>query len=422
MNRKLTFLIAALEAAIVAAIGVGITLAPLTVVWLFENDPTIDWLVPYRTAADIWMMAHGTRLVVAEGALGIAEVPEFVISLVPLGMTFIVAYMALRLGRRLTAATELWPGWLASVGAYGAVSFLLATTSHNDAVYPVTWQGTFLPPAFFLFFVLIGSLLGKREVIGDAVGLPEPTERIWLRQFLNRKFEGLHWAIRALLSPAFRAGTGVVAIVMAVSAVLIAALIALNWIQFTRLYEGLHVSVLGGIILTLGQIAILPNVIVFGASWLTGVGFSIGAGSMISPLGTAVAPLPALPITAALPIGQAEFGLVAVLVPLLAAFASTLLIRKHAADIRFEFASAWSAAVSLGLFIGAVAAIEMGILAVLASGGVGPGRLQTVGINPWMLMLVVFIEVASVSILAAFFSARPDKADHPLVTASRKVN
>ncbi len=75
MNRKLTFLIAALEAAIVAAIGVGITLAPLTVVWLFENDPTIDWLVPYRTAADIWMMAHGTRLVVAEGALGIAEVP-----------------------------------------------------------------------------------------------------------------------------------------------------------------------------------------------------------------------------------------------------------------------------------------------------------------------------------------------------------
>lgn len=422
MNRKLTFLIAAFEAAIVAVIGVGITLAPLTVVWLFENDPSIDWLVAYRTSADIWMMAHGTRLMVAEGALGLAAVPEFVITLLPLGMTFVVGYMALRLGRRLTAATELWPGWLAATAAYGAVSFLLSTTAYNEAVYPVTWQGTFFPPVFFLFFVLVSSLFGKREVIGEAVGLAEATERVWVKQYVRRQFDSLHWAVRAVLSPALRAGTAAVAIIMGTSAILVAGLIALNWIQFTRLYEGLHVSVLGGIVLTLAQIAVLPNVIIFGASWLTGVGFSIGTGSMISPFGTVVGPLPALPITAALPIGQADFGLVAVLVPLLAAFVSTLLIRKYAADIRFEFASAWSAAAALGLSIGAVAAIEMGILAALASGSVGPGRLETVGINPWALMLVVFLEVSAVSILAAFVSARPDKPDHPLVAQKRKVN
>ncbi|WP_138274978.1 DUF6350 family protein [Rhodoluna limnophila] len=422
MNRKLTFLIAALEAAIVAAIGVGITLAPLTVVWLFENDPSIDWLVPYRTAADIWLMAHGTRLMVSEGVLGSVAVPEFVISMLPLGMTFVVGYMAFKLGRRLTSASELWPGWIAATASYGGISFLLSTTAHNDAIYPVTWQGTFFPPAFLFFFVLIGSLFGKREAIGDAMGIPEPTERIWVRAYLLRQFNSMHWAIRAMLSPAFRAGTGVVAITLGVSSVLIAVLIALNWIQFTRLYEGLHVSILGGIILTLGQIAILPNVIVYGASWLTGVGFAIGEGSMISPLGTVVGPLPALPITAALPIGQAEFGLIAVLVPMLAAFITTLLIRRHAADIRFEFASAWSAAISLGLAIGVIAAVELGILAALASGSVGPGRLATVGINPWMLMVVVFIEVASVAILAAFFSARPDKPDHPLLSRKHKVN
>ena len=37
----------------VAAIGVGVLLAPMTVIWLVENDPTIDWFVAMRTSADI---------------------------------------------------------------------------------------------------------------------------------------------------------------------------------------------------------------------------------------------------------------------------------------------------------------------------------------------------------------------------------
>jgi hypothetical protein len=61
----------------------------------------------------------------------------------------------------------------------------------------------------------------------------------------------------------------------------------------------------------------------------------------------------------------------------------------------------------------------MGILAVLASGGIGPERLQNVGINASVLMLAVFVEVAVVATLAAFYSARPDKADHPLLTSRR---
>jgi hypothetical protein len=114
--------------------------------------------------------------------------------------------------------------------------------------------------------------------------------------------------------------------------------------------------------------------------------------------------------------------MVAILVPLVAAFVATLLVRKHAADIRFEFASPLSAAISLGISVGLVAALEMGVLAALASGSVGPGRLVTVGTNPWMLALVTFIEVALVSTLAAFYSARPDAPDHPLLSRKHKVN
>ena len=55
---------------------------------------------------------------------------------------------------------------------------------------------------------------------------------------------------------------------------------------------------------------------------------------------------------------------------------------------------------------------------MLASGGVGPGRLQVIGVNPLLAAGVLFVEVAVVSILAAFFSARPDAPDHPLVQSA----
>ncbi len=415
MNRRLTFLIAAFEALVIAGIGVGITLAPLTVIWLFENDPSIDWFVAFRAASDIWLMAHGTRLVVAEGVIMGVEVPSFVISVVPLGLTFLIGFLALRLGRRLTAATELWPGWLSATAVYGAISLFLSTAAHNPAIYPVNWQGTFLPPTFFAIVMIVGSLTGKRQLFGEASNLPEAAERIWFKNWVADRVDNLHWGIRALAMPALRAGTGIVAMLLAISAVMIALLLAVNWITVTRFYEGLQVSVLGGIMVTAGQLAVLPNLVIFGAAWLTGVGFQIGAGSIISPIATNIGPMPIFPIVGAIPAGQLSFGLIAVAVPLLGAFSATLLIKRHADEVRFEFASAWNAAISLGLAIGFVAAVEMGILAAAASGGFGPGRLQTVGVNPLILMAVVFVETASVSILAAFFSARPDKPDHPLL-------
>jgi hypothetical protein len=54
-----------------------------------------------------------------------------------------------------------------------------------------------------------------------------------------------------------------------------------------------------------------------------------------------------------------------------------------------------------------VTSLQLGLLALLASGGAGPGRLSQIGINPWLLMLISFVEVFVVATLAAFFSARP---------------
>jgi hypothetical protein len=159
----------------------------------------------------------------------------------------------------------------------------------------------------------------------------------------------------------------------------------------------------------------MPNLIAFGNAWLTGVGFSVGQGSQVSPLVTELGPLPAIPMLAALPVSSSSLGILFVLVPLLAAFFATLLVKSHTADLRFNYASATTAAISLGLSIGLVAAVEMWILVELASGSLGPGRMSLVGSNPWLVAGITFAEVSIASVLAAFFSARPDGADTELI-------
>ena len=77
-----------------------------------------------------------------------------------------------------------------------------------------------------------------------------------------------------------------------------------------------------------------------------------------------------MPVLAALPPGQLSFGMVALVVPVVLAFVCTLGVRKYADLIRFEFASATSAAISLGLSIGVVAAVEMALLNLIAAGGI----------------------------------------------------
>lgn len=417
MNKRQAFFIASFEAAILIAIGLGVLLAPLTIVWIIENDPAVDWFVAFRAASDFWLLSHGTRLVVPAGEILGVVVPTFVVSLIPLGMTIWFARLYFNAGKRFLVATALWPGWLGGSLVFGAASLAISTLAFDERIYPVTWQGVVFPTLLFMVFQILGSVFGKPDILLEGDVLDQAPERDSIRRWLNSFRLKMHWSLRSLTFPALRAGTAITVMLLMVSAFAIAVLIAFSWIDITRLYESVQVSVLGAIVLTAGQLAILPNVIIFGAAWLTGVGFSIGAGSLISPLGSSVGPLPAVPILGALPVGKLEFGMVSIVVVLLAAFIATLAIRKSADEIRFEFATAWSAAISLGFAIALVASLQLTALSLLASGSAGPGRLSVVGVNPLLILVVSFIEVFAVSTLAAFFSARPTESNSPKPSA-----
>lgn len=408
MNKPQTFFLAAFDAAIRVLLGLGILLVPLTIVWIFENDPNVDWFVAFRAASDFWLLSHGTRLVIPAGEILGVAVPTFVVSLIPLGMTIWLARLYYTAGKRFLASSALWPGWLGGTLVFGAASLGISTLAFDPAIYPVTWQGVIFPTAVFFIFQFLGSVFGRPDQLFEGDVLDQAPERDAIRRSLNDFRLKLHWSIRSLIAPALRAGTAITVMLLMVSAFVIAILIGFSWIDITRLYESVQVSFLGAILLTAGQLAVLPNIIIYGAAWFTGVGFSIGTGSLISPLGSQVGPLPAVPILGALPVGRLDFGMIAIVVVLLAAFVATLSIRRSADEIRFEFSTAWSAAISLGASIALVTSLQLGALALIASGGAGPGRLVEVGINPWLLILVSFVEVFVVSTLAAFFSARPN--------------
>jgi Family of unknown function (DUF6350) len=420
VNRRLTFAIGAIQALSAVAIGIGAIAVPLSILWIFEQDAQTGWLVAFRTAADLWLLSQGTPIDVAAGKFLTLDVPAFAITLIPLAYSIVLGWLAVRIGRRFSGAPEIWPAWLAALAVYAALAFGVTRAAEFETATPNQILGVVCPTLFFAFFMTVGAVVGDPRAVYGASKSAQAPERRAIKEFFASSFEKFPWVIRVVWSPALRAGTGIVLALLFVSATLIALMLAFNWITVITFYESVHATWLGGFALTVGQIALLPNFVIYGVAWLTGVGFSIGAGSLISPLGSAAGPLPTIPILSILPQGQLGFGMIAIVVPLVLAFLATLAIRNHAEDVRFEFATPLASALTLGLSIAFVASAELAILAWLASGGFGPGRLAVNGVNPLMIFAVSFVEVAAVSVLASFYSARPDAADHPLLSLNRK--
>lgn len=409
MNRALVpALVASLEAALIILIGLGITLAPLTLVWLLENDPSVPWASNYILSANVWLLAHGVEISVAAGELVGIEFDRFSITAMPLGLTLVTIAMAYRLGRRLSSSGSLVLSWSAGIGSFAALSFFVSQSSVTEYASAVEWQGIISPTVVFATVLILSSLIGEKYQLVSLSKETEAVERVAIRKAMASLKSKLHWSVRTIIEPAVRAGTMTILILLAVSGFVLAYLLAISWIEVIALYEGLQVTILGALIITLAQLALIPNLVIYLSSWFTGSGFAIGVGSSVDPiLGTNLGPLPAIPVFAAIPEQSISQGIAMLLVPALSAFIATLLVRKSVADMRWEFATVWGSAISLSLGIAVVAAGQWFLLANLASGAMGPGRLSFVGVDPVSSTLFIFAEVFTFAFLASVIAARP---------------
>lgn len=407
-TRGVALLIGALDALISAAAVLAILVAGSSLSWWLDSGATTDWFSSFRNGIDIWFALHGVTLNFAATTFSGLEIPAFVFAVFPLGAALLIFGLGWRSGKRLFGSLELWPAWIGSALAYGGVSALLLSLAATKELSPDPVAAYFVPMIVFTGGTICGSLFGALP--HTAVKLPLASERIWGRQFVEGIGERVNWVIRSVASPALRAGTAFVLVMQLISAVVFAVLLGYNWLNVIQLYEQLQGGIIGGFSATLMQLAFLPNLTYFVSSWLVGPGFAIGTGSSVSPLGTALGPLPTIPVFGVIPAGDFSVGMIVLALPVLVALGVTIAVKKYAEEARHNFATPLSSSITMGISIGFVAAVEMALLALLTHAAIGPGRMQNIGADPLWIFVWVFLEVSIIAFLASFYAAKPNAA------------
>ncbi|MET1052372.1 MAG: DUF6350 family protein [Mycetocola sp.] len=410
MNRTTTAMLAALEALITVAIGIGVSLVPLTLLWAIEYGFAGDWFALWRAAVDIWLLGNGVGIqvelpsaVVAGTGLAAAADP-FLVSLAPLALTAFSVVMGARAGVR-AAATRYWQSAvLAGLVTVAGLSTLGAVTAIDTTLNPSIAQAVVLPALVYGLGLTIGVVRGwHRMPLGHDGRIGRLASQ--LQDRLDERFDR---SDRAVFSAALRGGAAAVTGIIGLSGVLLGLLLLVNFGLVTSLYQGAQLGVTGGAVTTLAQIAYIPNLVIWTAAWLIGPGFALGAGSSISPVNTIVGPVPGLPILGAVPSGDLAFGFLGLLVPVAVGFLAATLVRPRlVASLRGRPLIGRLLIAALG--IGVTSGVVLGFLAWFSSGAIGPGRLVDVGPNPWLVAAFAAVEV---SIAAAIGMASGSPSSH----------
>jgi hypothetical protein len=153
--------------------------------------------------------------------------------------------------------------------------------------------------------------------------------------------------------------------------------------RVTALHEGLAPGVAGAIALLVAQLALVPNAIVWSASYALGGGFTLGNGSLVSPSSTDLGVVPGLPLLGALPAegpgpAAALWWLAA---GVLAGVVAAWLVVRARPEARFDETS----------LVGGLAGVTGGLVFVAVGWATGGdlGTVRLTGLGPLLLPLLV---------------------------------
>jgi hypothetical protein len=344
----------------------------------------------------------------------------FPITIALLGFALISVAFGRRIGRRSAAGGHSFSGGIAAILVFAAVGAGLALVAGVEAAHADPWQGALLPA----FTIGIGVVIGA---VAESLRAASSTDAA--SGLVRRVIVALPPALVAGARASVRVGAGAAFGVLALGGLLVAVLIALDYATIAGLYQVLGAGVDGGIALTVAELALLPNVVIWAASWLLGPGFAIGSGSLVSTGGTLLGPVPGIPLLGALPAEAPPLGALWLIVPVLLAFAGAWLVSAERPARRAGTRTSWWMPLAVGVGAAAASAIVLGLLAWWSGGAAGPGRLAEVGPDPWPVAGVAAATVGLGAIVGGYAawtrSARepdgePFRADDGLETARRE--
>ncbi|GAB3256522.1 cell division protein PerM [Nocardioides dilutus] len=311
-----------------------------------------------RTGALAWLMAHGSGV----------RVDGVLVSVIPLGITAVCAWATWRTAHRLgdsvsghgPDADRIADGerdWTVPVAAMVFTAGYVATAVGAGALAATPATGPDIARVMLWSVVLCG-LFGV-----PAIAAGSGRAAVW-GAWLPTSVVSTAAACRSVLT------TWVgVCLAFFVGALVLDLGTALN------LVSQLGTDGPATALLVVVSVVLVPNATVFSGAYLLGPGFTVGVQTIVSPAEVTVGALPVFPMLAALPDSGPTPGWTPwlVLVPPVIGAVGAARAQRRRPTLRYEEGALHGCAG--GMLAGAV----FGVLASLAGGAVGPGRMTEVG-------------------------------------------
>jgi hypothetical protein len=305
-----------------------------------------------------WLMGHGSGV----------RIDGVAITAVPLGITLLAAWAIWRIGQRIgDSVSGHGPGadaiadgerdWTVpvSLALFTAGYVVTAIVTTTLAATPATDPSA---PRVVLWSLLLCLGAG-----GPAIAIGSGRAAIWAA--------GLPSVVRA-------AGLGcrrILQLWLGVAATVFAVAFVVDFGTAANVMSQLHTDAGDVALLGLLSLSVVPNAVAWSGAYLLGPGFTVGAGTLVTPNAVALGPLPMFPMLAALPDDGATPGWTTwlVAVPVLVGALGAAWAQRRQATTR------WEEGAVRGCAGGVLAGIGFGLFAAVAGGAVGPGRMRDVG-------------------------------------------
>ena len=307
---------------------------------------------PLRAALWIWLGAHQIPFNLTLSPSGL---PGY-LSFLPLG-ALLFPVLAIRNGmtrtiERLDGDTSLVaPARNVFAVTYTLFAFCAAYFSKTEAVRPV-WYFAIIYVLPFAF--LCSATVGRRVALGQA----------------------------------FLFGSRIFALLLGASSIFFGVMLLLNIAMIKDLITVLQPGIFGGFLLLLLNILYLPNAIVSTLGYFSGVGFAVGADTLVAPTSLSLNKIPAMPLLGALPEAKSIISLFGVLFIILAG----VLLAWWTKALNFRvLRQSLVVALLIAAFVG-----------YSGSGALITTAMSSVGVSPWKFTLAIGVELGVGALLAIY--------------------
>lgn len=391
---------------VAAGLGLGTLAVVVLLLWITSSSPDSSPDGALHVAADLWLLGHGADLVRSETLSGQAApvgLTPLLISALPCWLLYRAAQHAVYQGQAEEAEAQWVPeesvvdprtafGWVTGgyllVGAAAAM-YAMAGPLHVDPLSAALRLPLVTAGVAALGVWVADGRFPVRPPARVKAALGRVPGAAWLAAGVVRCASWLRgsWCRRRRLLAACRAGASGVLVLLGSGALLAGVSVLshtgsvqLAFLQLSDVWEG-RFAVL------LVSLALLPNAIVWGASYGIGAGFAAGGGSVVAPLGVTTYPqLPHFPLVSALPEEGPHWPvnwLIGALAGASVAWLTAVAAARRPGKGAPRPAWGWGETAVLAGLAALGCAVVMALLAAVSGGPLGAGILADLGPDWW---------------------------------------